>query len=108
MINRNRIIIDIDHPNSRNAEAFLNSWEEPFIKEENGANRFVYHSTVSKTQVELRFFDSWAEADAYGTKHYNPVSENRMWSLNGAMLFMVTGDDVFKVSSLIGHFAGRE
>jgi hypothetical protein len=108
MTNQHRIKIDRDHPNARNAEAFLNSWEEPFIREEAAKDRYVFHSTISKTTVELLFFNSYGEADAYGTMHFNPVIENRKWSLNGSMLFVVSGDDIHKVNSLLGHFAGRE
>jgi hypothetical protein len=108
MSNQHRIKIDLPHPNAGNAEAFLNSWEEPFLPEEKGKDAFVFHSTISKTKVELLFFNSYSEADAFGTEHFNPVSEKRMWSLNGAMLFAVSGDNVHKVQSLISHFSGRE
>lgn len=108
MSNENRIKIDLAHPNSGNAAAFLNSWEEPFFPEENGNNRFVFHSTISKTKVELLFFNSYAEADAFGVQHFDPVNEKRRWSVNGAMLFAISGDDPDKVISLISHFAGRE
>ncbi|OQP68281.1 hypothetical protein [Niastella populi] len=108
MPNQHRIKIDLSHPNARNAEAFLNSWEEPFLAEENGNNQLVFRSTVSQTKVELFFFDSYAAADAYGMKHYNPDTEKRRWSLNGAMLFVISGEDVYKLQSLLSHFAGRE
>ena len=108
MTNRNRIIIDIAHPNSRNAEAFLNSWDEKFIQEEEETNRFVFRSTVSQTKVALYFFNSWAEADAFGKENFNPVSDSRMWSHNGAMLFVVSGNDAYRLRDLLSHFAGRE
>lgn len=103
-----RIKIDLLHPNARNAEAFLNSWDEPFIQEEEPTNRFVFRSSVSQTKVALYFFNSWAEADAYGIEHFNPVSNNRMWSLNGAMLFVVSGKDAYRLRDLLSHFAGQE
>jgi hypothetical protein len=106
MANQHRIKIDLSHPNTGNAEAFLNSWEEPFLQQDEG--KFVFLSTTSQTKVELLFFNSYAEANAYGTQHYNSNTEKRMWSLNGAMLFVVSGDNGDKVISLISHFAGRE
>lgn len=108
MPTQHRIKIDLLHPNAQNAEAFLNSWDEPFIQEEEETNRFVFCSTVSKTNVALYFFNSWAEADAFGNEHFNPVSDNRMWSLNGAMLFVVSGKDAYRLRDLLSHFAGQE
>jgi hypothetical protein len=104
----NRIKIDLDHPNTGNAEAFLNSWEEPFLQEKDGTNQFVFRSTDSQTKVALSFFDSWSEANAFGAAHFDAIKDNSMWSVNGSMLFVVSGDDIHKVRSLIGHFAGRE
>lgn len=108
MIKTNRIKIGLNHPNSRNAEAFLNSWEEPFIEEKDGTNSFVFRSTDSKTKVALSFFDSYSEADEFGAAHFDAIKGNSMWSVNGGMLFIVSGDDIDKVRSLISHFAGRE
>ena len=108
MQNQHRIKIHGSHPNTRNAEAFLNSWEEPFHQQEEGNGQLVFLSTLSQTKVELFFFNSFAEADAYGKQHFNPETEKRRWSLNGALLFVVSGEDGDKVISLISHFAGRE
>ena len=108
MTNQNRIIIDLPHPNSRNAEAFLNSWEEPFLLQESGTNRYVFRSTISHTIVELLFFNSYSAANSFGIAHFSTSIENSMWGLNGALLFVVSGDNLDKVHSLVGHFAGRE
>lgn len=108
MSNSNRIKINIAHPNARNAEAFLNSWDESFSPDSEGKDGFVFRSSISGTRVELLFFESYEEADEYGTQHFNPVTANHRWNLNGAMLYVVNGDDPDKVRSLAGHFAGRE
>jgi hypothetical protein len=103
-----RIRIESNDPNARRAEAFLNSWEEPFLPDSADKERYVFRSTVSGTQAELLFFDSYDEANRYGIKHLYPVTEKQRWNLNGGMLYIVSGDDPEKVSSLAGHFAGRE
>ncbi|MBO9202116.1 MULTISPECIES: hypothetical protein [Niastella] len=108
MTTTNRITIDLPHPNTRNAEAFLNSWEEPFIQAQDGTNTFVFISAVSQTKIALQFFNSYEEANSFGMKHYHPDSEKRRWGINGALLFVVSGDNANKISSLISHFAGRE
>ena len=108
MLNQSRVTIDLFHPNARNAEAFLNSWEEPFTPAEDATDNFVFISAVSQTRIVLQFFDSYEEADAFGAAHYNPESETSRWSVNGALLFVVSGDNADKVGDLVSHFAGRE
>jgi hypothetical protein len=104
----NCIKINLNHPNTRNAEAFLNSWEEPFLQEKNETNQFVFRSTDSQTKVALSFFNSWSAANEFGAAHADASKDNSMWSVNGGMLFIVSGNDIHKVRSLISHFAGRE
>ena len=101
-----RVVIDLDHPNARNAQAFLNSWEEPFVPVE--GKKFVYRSVLSNTMVRLLFFETYEDADTYGATHLPAPTEKRKWNLNGAMLYAVNGDNADKVSSLVSHFAGRE
>ncbi|OQP49784.1 hypothetical protein A4H97_28250 [Niastella yeongjuensis] len=108
MLNQPRITIGLSHPNSRNAEAFLNSWEEPFLLQEKGTNKFIFHSAISQTKLELIFFDSYDEANSFGIEHLNPVNETSMWNLNGSMLFSASGNNADKVQSLVSHFAGKE
>jgi hypothetical protein len=103
-----RIKVNIAHPNASNAEAFLNSWEESFSPDGEGKDGFVFRSAISETRVEVLFFDSYEEANEYGTQHFNPVTANHRWNLNGAMLYVVSGEDADKVSSLASLFAGKE
>jgi hypothetical protein len=108
MSNSNRIKINTDHPVAKRAEAFLNSWNEPFAFIGEGENSFIFRSAVSGTRVELLFFDSYEEADSYGSRHFNPVTATNRWNLNGGMLYAVSGNDAEKVRNLASHFAGKE
>ncbi|HEX3934134.1 MAG TPA: hypothetical protein VHW43_05610 [Puia sp.] len=108
MSNFTRIRIDCNYPDARRAEAFLSSWEETFLPDSADKERYVFQSTVSGTRAELLFFDSYEEANLYGVKHYNPATEKQRWNLNGAMLYVVSGNDPEKVGSLASHFAGKE
>jgi hypothetical protein len=108
MSNFNRIRINTDHPTAKRAEAFLNSWEETFVLNEEEENNSVFRSVTSGTIVKLLFFDSYEEANTYGKQHFNPVTPTSKWSVNGDMLYAVSGNDAEKVSDLASHFAGKE
>ncbi|MBS1602190.1 MAG: hypothetical protein JST42_05940 [Bacteroidetes bacterium] len=108
MPNPDRISINSNDPNARRAEAFLNSWEEGFLSIGAKGGGYAFQSNVSGTRAELLFFDSYDKANQYGVKHFNPVTEQQRWNLNGCMLYVVSGNDPEKVASLASHFAGEE
>lgn len=103
-----RVSINTNHPTAKRGEAFLNSWEEPFISTGEGKNNFVFRSVTSGTMVKLLFFDSYEEANTYGELHFNPVTATSKWNVNGDMLYAVSGNDSEKVMELASHFAGKE
>ena len=105
---QNQINIPIIHPNVRNAEAFLNSWTEPFILEKREADHFSFRSVLSDLQVTIIFFNDYQEAVEYERKHYRPGSATERQTINGSALYAISGGDPHLVSSLAGHFAGRE
>jgi len=103
-----RIRIEIDHPNAKNAEAFLNSWSEPFVQEKVEGEMYIFRSTVSNLRLVLGFFDDQQDAIEYGKKEFDPISPRHLWSVNGGLLFAITGTDEELVGELASHFAGRE
>src|ERR1700743_1744395 len=100
-----RIKIESNDSDARRAEAFLNSWEEPFSRDDTNKEQFVFESAVSGTRAELLFLVFYDESNKYGVMPLNPVTERQRWNLNGAMLYVVSGSDAEKVSSLASHFA---
>jgi len=105
---RNRISIPIEHPNVRNAEAFLNSWSESFDLQKSGKTRFTFRSSTSETEVTVIFFDDYRKALDYDKRHFHPRSLTACSTVNGTALYVILGKDPDLVSSLAGHFAGRE
>ena len=104
----NPISIPIDHPNVRNAESFLSSWTEPFDRQKNEGTRFTFRSMISDTEVTVIFFDGYQEAVEYEKRHFHPRSSPACSTVNGSALYVILGSDPDLVSSLAGHFAGRE
>lgn len=105
---QNQIHIPIIHPNVRNAEAFLNSWTEPFILEKREADRFSFRTMLSDLQVTIIFFNDYQEAVEYEQKHYKAASATGRQTMNGSAMYAISGSDPDLVSSLASHFAGRE
>lgn len=103
-----RISIPIDHPNVRNAESFLSSWSEPFDLQKREGNRFTFCSVISDMEVTVIFFTGYQEAVDYEKRHFLPRSSTACSTINGSALYVILGSDPEMVSSLAGHFAGRE
>ncbi|MDP4130494.1 MAG: hypothetical protein Q8918_11965 [Bacteroidota bacterium] len=105
---RNLISIPIEHPNVRNAEAFLNSWSEPFDLQKSEENHFTFRSSASETEVTVIFFEDYRKATAYDKRHFHPRSSSACSTMNGTALYVILGNDPDLVNSLASHFAGRE
>ena len=102
------ITLEIDHPNRRNVESFLNSWSEPFEWLGKHSQPYTLRSTISHIHIEILFFNSQDEGFAYGEQNYGPTDPTHRWGMNGGFLYAITGPNPDLVGSLAGHFAGRE
>jgi hypothetical protein len=103
-----RIKLNIDHPNAGGAEAVLNSPPGSFILVTKANNRYIFRSLDAAVEVELLFFDYQQEGMDYGKQHFDAVSADGTWGMNGGLLYYITGKDKDRVGELAGGFAGRE
>ena len=114
----NNITLDVDHPNKKRMEYFLNSVDEKLenvsynwraLKESDrviGGYRFK--NSEGSLTITVIFANSYMEANQIAEANSFPQLPHARWSLNGNLLYLVESKDEDKVSSILSHFAGKE
>lgn len=107
-----------EHPNKEMMESFLNNYEEEFIEQEENfdnlknqeiiQNIFCFKTKESGLSLCLIFCSNSENAIIVGNTNFLSKKDNQSFGTNGAVLFVVKGDDKSKVNSLLSYFAGEE
>ena len=107
-----------EHPNKEMMESFLNNYEEEFIEQEQDfdnlknqkliQNIFSFKTKESGLSLCLIFCSNSENALIVGNTNFSSEENNQDFGTNGAVLFVVKGDDKSKVNSLLSYFAGEE
>jgi hypothetical protein len=107
-----------EHPNKKNIECFLNNYKEEFIEYKEGLgilenqdliqNKYCFQTKSNSVTLILIFCNNWEDAQTVGKTNFSSVDNNQNFGTNGAVLFVVKGDDEWKVRDVLSHFAGSE
>ena len=115
---KNKITLNIDHPNAKRMEFFLNAVEEDLIEipfewkkwklsdRMSGGCKFI--SKDKSLTITVLFCDSYHDANEIAAANDLPYLPKAKWSLNGNLLYLVESDDEGKVREVLGLFAGEE
>ena len=115
----NTINIQIDHPNAKRMEHFLNHVKErleeiPFVwkslqgsERMSGACKFMSAGEAPVT-ITVLFCDSYQDANKIANVNAFPITPHAKWGVNGDLLYVVESNDQDKVSAILGLFAGEE
>lgn len=112
------IVLDIDHPNRKRMEYFLNNVDEKLEQvsfnwqswKGSVAIRggFRFENNDQSLTITVIFTDSYAEANEIAKNNSLPVLPNKKWSVNGDLLYLVESKNSDKVSEVLSLFAGEE
>lgn len=107
-----------DHPNKEPMEWLLNNYKEEFIASEvewktlehedlmqKGCN---FHTKSSDIYLMLIFCKHQDDALIIADANFPVVDEVQIAGVNGGVLFVVQGDDPYKVNDVLGWFSGEE
>lgn len=107
-----------EHPNKRSMEWFLNNYKEEFIEQKEDLGVFknqdlienqICFQTKSKNITLILFFcKNFKDAQSVGETNFSSHDNNQNFGTNGAVLFVVKGNDEREVHDVLSHFAGRE
>jgi hypothetical protein len=107
-----------EHPNKEKMESLLNNYEEEFIEEKVDLdslknrkliqNIFCFKTKESGLSLYLIFCSNSENALIVGDTNFSSKENNQDYGTNGAVLFVVKGNDKYKVNSLLSYFAGEE
>lgn len=99
-------------------EGFLNNFEEEFIEQKAAMvdlenqnliqNTYYFKTKSSGVSVLLFFCANGNDALTLGKANFSSNENNQQFGTNGAVLFVVKGDDQIKVNSVLSHFSGEE
>lgn len=103
-----------EHPNKEQMEWFLNNYEEEFIanKENNDSlmsehliqKKYYFQTKSSNVSLTLIFCNNQQDALTIGSTNFN----NQKYGVDGAVLFVVEGNDNLEVNSVLSWFSGEE
>lgn len=110
--------LDDNHPNKEAMEWFLNNYEEEFIEQEENLgilenqnliqNTFCFKTKSSDVSLVLLFCDNGEDALIVGNTNFSSHENNQSFATNGAVVFVVKGNDKVKVNDVLSFFAGEE
>lgn len=106
-----------DHPNKKQMELLLNTYEDELIMEKEinedlnlihlVLNRFEFHTKSKDINLTLMFFNN--QQDALKLAEANFVNTGtEKFGINGATLFVVKGQNEYKLNNAIAWFSGEE
>lgn len=108
------IQLNVEHPNKKQMEWFLNNYEEEFVthQEHNDSlmgehliqEKYYFQTKSSNILLTLIFCNNQQDALTIGVKNYH----NQKYGVNGAVLFVIDGKDNLKVDSMLSWFSGEE
>lgn len=106
------------HPNAEQFSFFLNHYTEKFLplelkwvewkKQALIQERFAFQTERSGTTVYLIFCATQDDCITVCSLNFEPTTEKLLWGVNGAVAFVISGDDPDIVADLAGYFAGEE
>jgi hypothetical protein len=116
---KNRISLNIDHPNTKRMEFFLNrvdvqlkevaldwpSWK--LSVHISGGAKFISEGK-SPVSITVLLCDSYHAANEIAKANALPASPHARWSVNGDLLYVVESGNTEKVSEILSLFAGEE
>lgn len=106
------------HPNQEHMEWFLNNYTEEFVwsgedwktlKHENLVQiGYNFRTKESNVAVTLIFCKNQQDALTIAKANFPVIDGMQIAGVNGGVLFVVQGEDQYKVNSVLGWFAGEE
>lgn len=106
------------HPNKEQMEWMLNNYEEEFVILEKDwkpleqdslvQERYHFYTKTSNVAVDLFFCSHQNDALTFAESNFPAVDGAPKTGVNGAVLFVVEGDDEYKVNNVLSWFAGEE
>ena len=106
------------HPNKEQMEWLLNNYEEEFIILEKDwkplehdslvQERYHFYTKNSNVAVDLFFCSNQKDALTIADANFPAVDGAPFTGVNGAVLFVVKGDDQDKANHILSWFAGEE
>ncbi|RAW02543.1 hypothetical protein [Pseudochryseolinea flava] len=115
---KNNFALDLDHPNRRRVEFFLNNVDVKLEQVLFGANElkrsdaivqgFKFKGTDNMIAITVIFAASYDDANEIGEANAFDEKPNTKWTVNGDVLFVVESIDADRRDEMLSHFAGRE
>jgi len=115
---KNNITLEVNHPNKKRMEYFLNSVDEKleqvsfdwrnWKRSSDIVGVFKFKNHDQSLIVTVIFSNSYAEATEIAKANSLPMLPNAKWSINGDLLYLVESTDKDKVSEILSLFAGEE
>jgi hypothetical protein len=110
------IDLDDEHPNKSQMEWMLNNYNEELsvvekpltVNHDSLIIKEYFFRTPSKIDLDLIFCNHQDDALIIGEQHFSNTEFNQKYGVNGAVLFVASGPDEYKVNDLLGWFAGEE
>ena len=114
------ISLNIDHPNSRRMEFFLNSvdaelveipfdWKTLLLSDRiSGGRKFKSTDDNTPIIITVLLCDSYHDANEIAKLNDFPSKPTARWSLNGGLLYVVESEDEETVGEILSLFAGKE
>ncbi|HYF70454.1 MAG TPA: hypothetical protein VD884_20095 [Ohtaekwangia sp.] len=114
----NNITLNVDHPNRKRMEYFLNSVTEKLEqvsfdwRDWKQADKIIsghkFNNSDSSLTITVLFTSSYDDANEIAKANALPLLPNAKWSVNGDLLYLVESEDENKVSEVLSLFAGKE
>ncbi len=107
-----------EHPNKETMEWFLNNYAEEFIESNESWDVLVHQKLIQKgyefrtkssnISLILIFCKNQKDALLIAEANFPVVNGVKKAGVNGGVLFVVEGEDEYKVNDVLGWFAGEE
>jgi hypothetical protein len=110
--------VENDHPNKETMEWLLNNYDEEFFEQKSVVgtlenqdliqNIFHFQTKSKDITLLLIFCNNETDAQIVGNSNFLEPENNKKFGTNGAVLFVVSGNDKYEVNNVLQFFAGEE